>query len=137
MTTAASVASSLDIETVAANLTVLIVAISAGVAGLWKGWQSIKKSLAEGHVQTNQDGSREQMRVVSATITETSSLNRLTESNQEVRAAVCDLQRTMEELVNEARQGRYMLRDHIEAMTRLTSSLDHNSRTIDRAGLKL
>ena len=45
MTTAASVVPSLDPETVLANLSNIILAVAAVIAGVWKGWQEIKKSV--------------------------------------------------------------------------------------------
>jgi hypothetical protein len=125
----------LDYEAIGAALTLLVGAISATVFGLWRGWNAIKKSLLD--PQAVSSTGSEKVRVVAATITETQSLNSLTESNQQLRTAVCDLIRHVEDMVNEMKKNRYATEGTGEAMQRLTSAIEHNSRVIERTGLKL
>lgn len=127
MTTAISAVPSLNLESLTANLTILVVAVGAAVAGVWNGWQKIKKSLTDDSPRPD-----ERLRVVAATLTETMTLTMLTESNRELKEAVCALERRVSDQAEELRQNRYAIGRASEAMDRMVSSLDHNSRTMER-----
>lgn len=133
--TAVSVVPSLDYEAVVSSLLLLVGAIAAIVAGAWKGWQNVKKTLRDPSAVSSQTD--EKVKIVSATIVETTTLARLTESNNEVRGAVCELHRTLEDHTNEMKQSRYATQQASESMQRLLSAIEHNSRIIERTGLKI
>lgn len=133
--TAASVAPSLDFEAIATSLILLAGAVAAIVAGAWRGWQAVKKSLLDPTSVSSQTD--EKIKIVSATIVETTTLARLTESNNELRGSVCDLLRGVNELTYELRENRHAAHKTGDALDRLQSSLDRNSRVIEQTGLKL
>ena len=137
MTIAASAAPSLDPETLLANAAILVAALGAAVAGVYRGWQKIKETLSNSPQGPHKD---ERVRVLSATLTETTTLTMLTESNRDLKESVCELRETVAEVTrqlrdqnDEARELRYTMRRTSEALDRVVSSLDHNSRVVDRA----
>lgn len=133
--TAASIAPSLDYEALTTSLLLLIGAISAVVAGAWRGWQSIKKSLRDPTALTT--GTDERIKIISATIVETASLTRLTDSNMEVKTAVCDLHREVDNLINEMKAHRHMMQAVNENTAELVAATKKNSRVIEETGIKL
>ncbi len=136
MTIVASAVPSLDLNALGSNLAVLVVAIGAVTAGIWRGWQKIKKTLTETEIPAVVPAGEERLKLISATIVETSSLTMLSESNRQLDRSVCELDRSVENAQEELKQHRYSMDRMSENLARLTSALEHNSRTMDRTSIK-
>jgi len=122
MTTAASVVPSLDPETVLANLSIIILAVAAVIAGVWKGWQEIKKS-----VITKQEGDRLVAAIPVATA-ETYILQSLAREIENLRDEVVDLRRCTAEHTHELTENRRAIVATSENMLKLTEALNNFNR---------
>lgn len=85
------------------------------MAGVWKGWQTIKRNLSE---PTNPK-SNETLRIVSATLAETASLQDLTASNRDLAEVNRGLDRSVEDLVVTMRENREATRTNTEELHRV------------------
>lgn len=94
----APISSPPDLSVLLTNLGILVAAIAAVIGGVWTGWQRVKTAIKEEATASGITGSQS-FQVLKATITETTTLLQLTESNRNLTEAVESLDRIIGDLV--------------------------------------
>lgn len=90
-------------------------AVAAAVGGIFTGWRQVKKSLAE---DKSPPGTTD-LRILQATITETSTLRDFTQSNREVADKLGQVCGRLEELTEATRAARLAAQGEAEEVHRL------------------
>lgn len=113
---AVAASSPVDIATIVTNLGIFSLAVTAAVAGIFTGWQKVKKSL--GNPATPPPGGQD-FRVLSASIMETTSMRELTEQNRRTADALERVCKRLEEAVEALSEHRSSMRSAHEEVHRL------------------
>jgi len=120
-----------DLAEIGTNLGVLIIALGAAVAGIFKGIQNTRK-LLRGE-QTNMQP-EDKKQVLSAAIIETISIQQWTEQNHAATEQSRTLCIRLEEVVEEVRDHRSLNRDFIDEMRKLRLAVTDLNDTMRRHG---
>lgn len=110
-----------DLNAIATNAGVLIVALGMAFAGVWQGMQRIKK-LMRGDSPPPADGG-DQKKILSAAIMETVSIREWSETNRAVAEQTRQLCNRFDDLLEELRDSRSVNRDLIEENRKLRSAV--------------
>lgn len=113
----AAASGTLDLNSIAANLSVFALAVAAVVGGCYKAWSDIKKKLTGGDNSVSRP--TDDLKVLSAALMETTSMNALTESNRHLSDQLRQLCTRIEELVEGIRDHRSSTRSMHEEAHRL------------------
>jgi hypothetical protein len=118
MTTAASAAPFLDVETITANISIVILAVAAVVAGVYKGWREIRKSMID-----KKDGDRDIAMLPVATA-ETYVLRSLATQLEEMNSEIISLRRVTSEHTHELNLNRRAIEAASQGMDKLINALN-------------
>lgn len=122
MTTVASAAPLLDLETVVTNISIIALAVAAVVAGVWRGWQEIKKGLRP---ETNDPDSG--VAPLAMLPLEPADLNEVIREIAGLKTEIVDLRRSTQDHTHELQQNRRAIVETSQAMSKLVNALDKMS----------
>lgn len=109
----------LDLGTLVTNLGILAVAVAAVISGIYTGWQKVKKAMSGEEGAGASVLQSEGFRVLKASITETSSMTFLTESNRALGENVRQLDASVSDLVSILRANKQAAEGQAEEAHRL------------------
>jgi len=119
-----------SLPTLATNLVILVGFIGAIIAGLWKGWKEIKP---EGPTPTPHGSLDPAIEVVKAALGEAQAVKALSKTNESLEERVRDLDRGVEDMVDELRSNRITIQRTAESLERLIQAVDANTQAIEKA----
>jgi succinate dehydrogenase/fumarate reductase flavoprotein subunit len=127
----------LDPSVIVTNLGILVLAVAAVISGVYTGWRKVKKMMRDeenpgpsGVFQT------ESLKVLKATITETTSMAMLSESNRNLAECVRHLDQSIGDLVDIMRDNKRAAEGQAEETHRLRVAVKDLHEQFRRSGIE-